>query len=360
MFKLIKTFLTLYLALFAAGCAQTPVKKDPPIPFPGPPDPPRFYFEHTLTSSGQVHQDTRETKFRRFVTGERRGGSGLAKPFDVDVCQGRVYVSDTVSKSVLLFNFADGKYVEIGTEDQGRLSKPLGITTDKNCNLYVADITAKRIAVYDKDGNFVRSVGGPDWFERVSAVAVEPDGSVVYAVDTGGVESDKHHVRVFDVLTDQHLLDIAERGSGDGQLNIPKDIDLGPDGRLYIVDSANFRVAVFEKDGTFVKNFGALGRRIGQFARPKGIAIDNNNNIYVSDASHGNFQIFNDQGQLLMFIGARGTRAERAKYLLPAGIDVDEDGRIYFVGQFFRKIDIFRPASLATTEGYLGNWPMNE
>ena len=40
--------------------------------------------------------------------------------------------------------------------------------------------------------------------------------------------------------------------------------------------------------------------------------------------------------------------------MLPAGIDVDEDGRVYLVEQFFRKVDVFRPATLAPEEGYLG------
>ena len=61
-----------------------------------------------------------------------------------------------------------------------------------------------------------------------------------------------------------------------------------------------------------------------------------------------------------MFVGGRSTTAERAKYMLPAGIDVDEDGRVYFVGQFFRKIDVFRPAELEPSSGYLGVWPEKE
>ena len=72
------------------------------------------------------------------------------------------------------------------------------------------------------------------------------------------------------------------------------------------------------------------------------------------DAAFGNFQIFNADGELLMFIGDRSTTAEPAKYMLPAGIDVDEDGRIYLIDQFFRKLDVFRPYQLTETEGWLG------
>ena len=41
------------------------------------------------------------------------------------------------------------------------------------------------------------------------------------------------------------------------------------------------------------------------------------------------------------------------KYMLPSGIAVDEDGRVYMVDQWFRKIDVFRPASLPAGSGSL-------
>jgi DNA-binding beta-propeller fold protein YncE len=120
------------------------------------------------------------------------------------------------------------------------------------------------------------------------------------------------------------------------------------------VDGANFRVQVFESDGTFVDAFGAVGVYPGQFSRPKGIAADPDGNVYVTDAAFGNFQIFNPEGQLLLFVGSRSETMQPARYMLPAGIGVDEDGRVYMVDQFFRKVDVYRPARIAPGEGFLG------
>jgi hypothetical protein len=33
---------------------------------------------------------------------------------------------------------------------------------------------------------------------------------------------------------------------------------------------------------------------------------------------------------------------------------VDEDGRVYLVDQWFRKVDIYRPVSLGAGQGWLG------
>ena len=52
-------------------------------------------------------------------------------------------------------------------------------------------------------------------------------------------------------------------------------------------------------------------------------------------------------------MGNRGAAGGPGQYMLPAGIFVDEDGRVYMVDQYFKKIDIFRPANLKPNEGWL-------
>ena len=48
-----------------------------------------------------------------------------------------------------------------------------------------------------------------------------------------------------------------------------------------------------------------------------------------------------------LFLGERGQSGYPGKYMLPAGIDVDSDGRVYVVDQFFRKVDVYRPVGAA-------------
>ncbi|MGB5541076.1 MAG: 6-bladed beta-propeller [Gammaproteobacteria bacterium] len=350
---------TAILALLA-GCAATPGPQAPeagPLYFPPPPEQPRFVYERTVRGSTDIQKLDSKDRMRLMLTGESEEGNALAKPFDVSVCQGQVYISDTVRRSVMVFDVPGQTFFELGLEEPGTLSKPLGLDTDDDCNVYVADGTTRRVLVYDQSGRFLKALGGQQWFERLSHVAVDGNGSRVYAVDTGGVTTEAHYVRVFDVASGEHLNDIGKRGSEPDQFNLPRDIEVGPDGNLYIVDGGNFRVQVFTPQGGYIRSIGSLGRRYGQFARPKGIALDTEGNIYVSDAAHGNFQIFDAAGQLLLFVGERSEKYDRATYMLPAGIDVDEDGRVYMIDQYFRKLDVYRPAVLPETGGYLGAWP---
>lgn len=340
------------------GCAPVPVRtagKDagPPV-FPAPPDEPRFIFERSIYSSGDVLMDGASADFRRLLTGEARRGEVLNKPNAIAVFEGRIFVSDSVEAVIRVFDVPSGRHFRIGADDPGKLTKPLGIDVDRDGNLYVADTTAKAIFIYDRDGKFLRRIGDPKWFERLVNVTVDPKGDRLYLVDIGGVASQQHRVRVVDTKTAAPLFDFGKRGKEPGEFNFPRDIAVTKNGLIYVVDSGNFRVQVFERDGKYLRSFGSLGRQFGQFARPKEIAADAAGNVYVTDTAFGNFQIFNGEGELLMFIGLRSEQDAPARYMLPAGITVDEDGRVYVVDQWFRKVDVYRPYALKADAGFLG------
>ncbi len=349
-FHLIATVVVLLLT----GCAASPPQPhefEPPV-YPPPPSEPRFIFERTLIYNDDVEEYTAGMRFKQFATGSSRKLRGMVKPFDVAVHKGRVYVTDTVQRAVLLYDIPGKRFLEFGIDKPGELVKPLGIDISTEGEIYVADVSARRVMVYDLEGHYLRAIGSKDQLNRPTDVAVNPDGTRLYVLDTGGVNSDSHHLLVFDSASGKLLDTIGKRGKQQGDFNLPLQIAVGPDGKIFVVDGGNFRVQSFYPDGRFDFAFGSVGRMPGQFARPKGISVDNSGNIYVVDTAFGNFQIFNPAGQLLMFIGERGNAGIPGNYMLPAGIDVDENGRIYIVDQFFRKIDVFRPYNLPANEGY--------
>lgn len=353
-----------------AACVQLPdaveVKKvDKPIlVYPEPPDEARFIYERTIYSNRDVDKsEVEKASVIKNIVGDDSTGvvlERLKKPYAVSVNRGRIFVSDPVARVVKVFDVPQGRYFRIGEESPGALMKPIGIDTDDSGTLYVADATLKAVMVYDRDGKFLRKIasakiGEPPVFSRLASVTVDKNGEKIYAVDIGGSRSENevHRIRVFDAHSGAHLFDIGSRGSEPGEFNLPRDVAIGKNGELFVVDGGNFRVQVLDSKGKYLRSFGKVGQQMGDLARPKEAAIDLAGNVYVTDTLHSNFQIFNPSGELLMYIGTQSGIDGPAHYRLLAGITVDEDGRVYVVDQYFRKVDIFRPAALAENEGYL-------
>src|SRR2546422_1081760 len=66
-------------------------------------------------------------------------------------------------------------------------------------------------------------------------------------------------------------------GSGNGELKGPHVLAFDSQGRLFVADRSNSRVAIFDRDGEFLSAW-------KQFGRPSGIFIDKNDMLYVSDS----------------------------------------------------------------------------
>jgi hypothetical protein len=353
--------LRLALTILLASCSPSSPPNLPraPVPFPPPPEEARYFHEHSIYSTANVENSTDEERWREILTGtSRKSGIRFSKPFDVAVHQGRVFVSDSVMQVVFALDFPEQRTFLIGNRgDDGDLGKPLGIAVDGKGNLYVADNGLKRISMYDRDGNFRGAFGGKGVLDRPTGIEVNQDGSRAFVVDVGGVKSENHRIHVFDPRDGKLLHEISSRGRAPGQLNLPRDVALAPNGLLYVTDGGNFRVQALSPEGEFVREWGKAGMRFGNFSRPKGIATDRDSNVYVVDAAFGNFQIFDPEGQLLLFIGRRSEKDGPAVFMLPAGIAVDEDGRVYVIDQFYRKLEIIRPAGLPAGSGFLAAKP---
>ena len=358
--KLIGTLFILFLGVWhLSGCSSTPGVTDFDAPvYPPAPEQPRFIFERTLMGSSDVEVLSKQDRFKALATGQTISERRLIKPYGVASYKGRIYVTDTVQRSVTLFDIPGKKFVQFGNKGPGILSKPIGIAVSSLGNVFVADNAARRIMVYDLNGNYLRYFGGKEELDRPSGVAVSPDGTYVYVVDTGGIESDAHNLVIYDGKTGELIKKVGKRGSEEGNFNLPTMAAVDSKGRVYVLDSGNFRVQRFTAEGDFEMAFGRVGNRFGHFSRPKGIAVDKDDNVYVVDSSFANFQIFNESGELLLFIGERSFSNEPGKFSLPADIHTDEDGRIYVVDQFFSKIDVFRPYGMTKEEGYAGIKPI--
>ena len=333
------------LALLLAGCSTVEEKKpfDGPLSWPQPPDQPRFAYETELRSIADVAFVPEEVSIRAKLTGTSAVSDQPVtdKPSSIVARNGKIYVADTGSNTIVVFDVPSRKVYRFGIREPGNLKEPAGLAMDEKMNIYVADSVRRTVFVYDGFGLFLRMIGGPEDLERPTGVAVTRDGERIYVIDRSYNDSENHHVLVYD-KDGNKIQVIGSRGNGDGQFNIPIQGAVAPDGTLYILDSGNFRVQAFDKDGKFLRSFGNPGKEFGNFGRPRGIAVDDDGLIYVTDASFNNFQIFNPEAQLLLAIGQSSLESHPGEYGMLNGIAVDETGRVYVADQLYNKVEVIR------------------
>ena len=80
-----------------------------------------------------------------------------------------------------------------------------------------------------------------------------------------------------------HQLDIGNGGSGPGELDEPSGLALHTDGRVFVADTWNRRIAVFDSEGDHLQNFRVRGWYDSTFNRPY-LALDEwRNMLYITD-----------------------------------------------------------------------------
>ena len=77
-----------------------------------------------------------------------------------------------------------------------------------------------------------------------------------------------------------------------GNLIVLVFLSVSKSGHLFVCDTGNYRIQVFELNGHFVSKFGTKGSKLGEFNRSVSAAVLDNNQIVVSDKNNHRIQIF--------------------------------------------------------------------
>lgn len=245
---------------------------------------------------------TRSERAEKVPTGIVRvsafGAEHLLSP--VSICsdlQGYIYVGDETNLGIhkfrpdLSYEMAFGDF----GQDDSQLLTPVHLACD-GFYIYVVDGRNERIARYDRDGGFSRLITpvGTDTLGSglPVAVAVSPRGGM-YVLRT----------RPDEVLAlDEYgrFKFAFGRFGGVGGLSRASSIALGPSSEVYVCDSGNGRIAVYD-------SFGGYQREMKGFGNPSDVLVDNLGNIYISDLARGTVACHDRQGNFLTSISGFGS-----------------------------------------------------
>jgi DNA-binding beta-propeller fold protein YncE len=302
--------------------------------WPGPPADAKIRFIRSVRSSRDI--GTRSNWFTnviRSISGEEDNVEQMARPYGVYAHGDRLYVADPGLSLVHFFDFSERRYIQIRSAKDRALESPVGVAVDGDGQIFITDSVLRRVFTFNKYGKYTGEIASSDLFERPTGIALHNDR--IYVVDTQG-----HRVKVFSHDSGRLLFQFGKNGLKNGEFHYPTHIFASADGHLYITDSLNFRVQIFDCDGNFLSVFGRLGDALGDFSKPKGIATDSDGNIYVADSQFDNVQIFDQSGRLLLIFGGSGS--EKGRMSLPAGVFIDTNDRIYVADSYNRRIQVFQ------------------
>ena len=134
---------------------------------------------------------------------------------------------------------------------------PHGITIDQANNVFLTDVGLQQVFKFTHDGRPLLALGEPGvgrWdathFNQPTDTAIRPDGS--FYVSDGYINS---RVALFD-KSGKWLQEWGKKGSGQGEFSNPHGLSFGPNGTdVLVADRENSRLQLFDHVGTFIRQW---------------------------------------------------------------------------------------------------------
>lgn len=265
----------------------------------------------------------------------------LLEPYGLAVdSKGLLYVADTKVGAIFIFNTENNDVQLIKHGVEAHFKSIFGLAMDDNDSLLVSDGDAHHVLVFDTKHKLQTSFGEGE-MNNPCGIAIDFENRFLYVADVG-----LDQVLVYDADSYKLLRKIGTTGKNHtltdpGEFSKPSNVAVDKDGNLYVTDTLNDRVEVFDADGNFIRTWGKNGDGPGDFARPKGIAIDSDGHVWVADAMLNRVQVFTPEGYLLLAMGGYGITP--ASFGALAGLTIDNrNHRVFTSEQILGRVQMFR------------------
>jgi len=330
-----------------------PAKAPPTIDYsnivwPNPPAVARIKYEAFYAAQRLSQVDAPKTKkenwMDRLAGTQPENESGrvlfqLAEPYGMAIdSKGSLYVADQKVGAIFIFNTETRDVELIKNKVHAHFVRIIGLAMDDNDRLFVSDPGLNHVLVFNANHKAEDVI--TDGLVSPGGIAIDVENRLLYVAD---VEQDQ--ILVYDADTLKLKRRIGTGGAKHelttpGDFARPSAVAVDQEGNLYVADTLNNRIEIFDGDGKFISTFGKAGDAPGYFSRPKGVAIDSDGHIWVVDGMQDRVQVFNQEAQLLISFGGHGLLPGQFQGI--AGIAIDKTNRVFTSEIFPGRVQQFR------------------
>jgi sugar lactone lactonase YvrE len=255
-------------------------------------------------------------------------------------------VADQKVGAIFIFNTETRDVELIKNKTQAHFVRIIGLAMDDNDRLFVADPGLRHVLVFDANHKAEDVI--TEGLVSPGSLAIDRENRQLYVSD---IELDQ--VLVYDADTLKLKRKIGTTGHNHelttpGDFAKPTGLAVDQEGNLYVADTLNNRIEIFDADGKFISTFGKAGDGPGYFARPKGVAVDGDGHIWVADGMQDRVQVFNKESRLLISFGGHGLLPGMFQGLV--GITVDKNNRVFTSEIYPGRVQQFRYVTDAEAE----------
>jgi len=263
--------------------------------------------------------------------------------------EGELLVPDQRVGGIFVFNTETRDATMIRNGFEARFALVNGIAIDDDGRMFVTDGKLHHVLIFNEKRQVVDQIAAG--LIDPYGVAIDVENRRLYVVDT-----QQDQVFVFDADSFKLLRRIGTAGKKHelttaGDFSLPSGVALDKEGNVYVTDTMNSRIEIFDADGNFVSQFGKNCDGQGCTPKPKGIAIDSDGHIWVADPMLDVLQVFSREGQLLAYLGGHGSLPGQFSSLV--GVTIDKKNRVFASDQYPGRVQMFRYITDAEAEQWI-------
>jgi DNA-binding beta-propeller fold protein YncE len=311
-----------------------------------------FYAAQKI-SQVEAGSQTKKAKWMDRLAGTQPTTEGgkvlfqLAQPYGVAVdSKNNLYVADSKVGAIFIFNTETRDVELIKNKVQAHFVRIIGLAMDDGDRLFVADPGLHHVLVFDSTHKATDVI--TEGLVEPGSLAIDRENRLLYVSD---VNLDQVLVYDADSFTLKRKMGTTGKNhelTSPGDFARPTGLAVDQEGNLYVCDTLNDRIEVFDADGKFISTYGKNGDGPGDFARPKGVAIDGDGHIWVADGVQDRVQVFNSQWKLLIGFGGHGLLPGQFQGLV--GITIDKNNRVFTSEIYPGRVQQFRYVTDAEAE----------